>query len=86
MRELLAPIAEGVVVVVYTIVAAALTGVGIVVEAAGLAALTTGDLQLGVWMAYMGALALYAGIVLLGAEHLLPMLVSRWRGSSGPSR
>mgnify|MGYP001627210945 FL=1 len=50
----------------------ALSSVGVYLERLGLAAVTTGDVTVGVWMLFMGTILLYGGAYLLGYETLLP--------------
>ncbi len=48
--------------------------VGVILERFGVAALTGGDVVVGVWALGMGLLALYVGTVALGYEQALPRL------------
>lgn len=75
MRELVADAAaELVSVVLYAALAGLLTAAGLLGEQAGLANLATGRFALGLWDAYMGGLALYAGLYLLGYRTAWPRL------------
>ncbi|MBP1922276.1 hypothetical protein J2751_001282 [Halorubrum alkaliphilum] len=51
---------------------AAVSLVGVALELTGVEAVTGGDLALGLWALVMGAAALYAGVVALGYEQVLP--------------
>lgn len=56
---------------VVSVVAAGLfTAVGLLTENAALADITTGQTVLGLWELWMGVLALYAGVYLLGYERV----------------
>lgn len=55
---------------------AALTVIGVLSEQIGFADVTSGHL-VGYWYVYVGAVALYAGIYLLGYKRLLPRLQAR---------
>lgn len=58
----------------YALAAGVLTGLGALAEGAGLRSLGAGDVVVGLWFAYMGAVALFAGMYLLGYRGLLPRL------------
>ena len=47
-----------------------LTVVGALVEFNALSSLTSGDLMLGGWLLYLGAVALYAGLFVVGPDAL----------------
>jgi hypothetical protein len=53
-----------------------LTAVGLLAEFNGLVRVLGGDLATGVWFGFVGLVALYAGIYLLGYERVLPQLRS----------
>ena len=55
--------------------AVAFTAVGLEAELYGLQTFD-GNVALAAWTSYMGALALYAGLVVFGGERLLPRLRS----------
>jgi len=74
---LLDPIADLLAVLFYAVVSAVLTYEGLLSELAALGQLTGGDVGLGLWYLIMGALALYAGVGLIGRERLLPLLRAR---------
>lgn len=71
MKELLVPIVE---LLGYAIAAAVLTGVGVFAELTSVQYLAEGNLHFAVWLSVMGAVALYAGIVALGHDEVLPRL------------
>ncbi|WP_459192570.1 hypothetical protein [Halosimplex sp. J119] len=63
MRELLfGPIAEALGMVLYVVVAGALTVVGTLAEQASVHNLNAGQMTLGVWEAVVGAVLIYAGL------------------------
>jgi len=53
------------------VAAGVLTVVGALIENAGVADLLAGQSLFGLWELWMGALALYAGVYLLGYERVL---------------
>ena len=53
----------------------AFTALGIFAELNAVHSLTTGEQMIGLWALYMGAIALYAGLVVFGGETL-----SQFRG------
>ena len=61
--------------VLSVLAAGLLTVVGALTESAGLANLLAGQSTLGLWELGMGALALYAGIYLLGYQRVVRRLV-----------
>ena len=71
MKEVLAPLFE---LFVYGVAAAVFTAVGIFAELTSLEYLLAGNLHFAVWLAAMGAVALYAGVFALGREEVLPRL------------
>ncbi len=71
MRELLVPLAE---LFVYTVAAVGFTAVGLFAEVTSFEYLSAGNVPFAVWLCLMGAIALYAGIVALGAGEVLPRL------------
>ncbi|MFW6018342.1 MAG: hypothetical protein ACOCPX_05930 [Halapricum sp.] len=48
----------------YTVLAGGLTGIGVLAETTGLQTITGGDTMVGLWMAAIGLVALYAGFKL----------------------
>lgn len=76
MKELLVPVVE---LFVYAVAALALTAAGVFAELTSLEYLAAGNVPFAVWLAVMGLVALYAGIVALGIGEVLP----RVRGAVG---
>jgi hypothetical protein len=64
------------VVVLETALVGILTTLGLLSEQAGIASLNGGEL-LGLWYLYMGGLALYAGLYVLGYGRLVPRIRQR---------
>lgn len=64
-------------VLFYAAVSAVLTYEGLLSELAALGEFTGGEVGLGVWYLFVGALALYAGLGMVGRELLLPQLRAR---------
>lgn len=58
-------------IVLSAIAAGVLTAVGAVTENAGIADLLAGQSVFGLWELWMGALALYAGVYLLGYKRVV---------------
>ncbi|MDX1745316.1 MAG: hypothetical protein R3324_05205 [Halobacteriales archaeon] len=56
----------------YALATGLLTGAGVVAEATGIESLLAGDSTLGLWLAFMGLIAIYAGIYQAGNRHLRP--------------
>lgn len=52
------------------IAAVVLTLAGMAVELDALSTLTSGDLAVGVWLLYLGAIALYGGLFVVGPDAL----------------
>jgi hypothetical protein len=75
--ELLDPVVDSLVVLFYAVVSAVLTYEGVLSELAALGQFTGGEVGLGVWYLFVGALALYAGVGLVGRDLLLPRLRAR---------
>lgn len=74
MRETLLTLAEEVITVaVETVLFGVLTAIGVISEQFALADLARGEM-LGLWYLFMGALALYAGVYIVGYERLIPRL------------
>lgn len=55
--------------------AGVLTTVGALTESAGIANLLAGHSTMGLWELWMGAIALYAGIYMLGYQRVVRQLV-----------
>jgi hypothetical protein len=81
MKELLAPVIEPlaplVEIFVYAAAAVGFTVAGFFAELTSLEYLGAGNTPFAVWLSVMGAVALYAGIVALGAGEVLPRLRGR---------
>ncbi|MEF8782357.1 MAG: hypothetical protein V5A39_09825 [Haloarculaceae archaeon] len=74
MREALLALAEEAITVAFeAALFGVLTTVGVISEQFALADLTSGEM-LGLWYLFMGALALYAGVYIVGYERLIPRL------------
>ncbi|MFC7019805.1 MULTISPECIES: hypothetical protein [Haloarcula] len=58
------------------VAAGLLTVVGALTESAGLANLLAGQSMLGLWELWMGAIALYAGVYLLGYKRIVARVTS----------
>ena len=71
MRELLIPLLE---LLAYGVAATVFTSVGVFAELTSFEYLVVGNLHFAVWLAVMGAVALYAGVFVLGREEVLPRL------------
>jgi len=79
MKEILASAVE---LVAYAVAATGFTVAGVFAELTSVDYLTAGNTTFAVWLAAMGALALYAGVVALGAGELFP----RVRDTVGDTR
>jgi hypothetical protein len=77
MEELLDPAVE---LLAYGLAAVGFTAAGLFAELTSVEYLSAGNLTFAVWLAVMGAVALYAGVVALGVEELLPRLRARAAG------
>jgi len=71
MEEFLTPILE---TVLYGLGTVAFTLVGVAAELTSFDYFAAGNTTFAAWLAVVGAVALYAGVVALGAEELLPRL------------
>lgn len=72
MYEVLAELATDFLpVVAYGVASALITALGFLTERAGLHHLALGDQTLGIWMAGMGVVFLYAGLYMLGYRSFL---------------
>jgi len=69
-------VAESLVLILYTLVAAALTIGGVLVEYTSLQHVGAGDLTVGLWLAAIGAVMLYAGIYAIGYQKLVSRFVT----------
>lgn len=74
MKELLAPLVE---LFIYAIVAVGFTLVGFFAELTSLEYFSAGNTPFAIWLFVMGGVALYAGVVALGAGEVLPRLRDR---------
>ena len=70
-------LAESFVLLLYTVVAVALTAGGLVAEYSGLQYLGAGELATGLWLAAFGAVMLYAGVYGIGYQKLLSRILAR---------
>ncbi|XVH32937.1 hypothetical protein ACNS7O_07065 [Haloferacaceae archaeon DSL9] len=52
----------------------ALSTIGLYIEQLAMQTLGAGDMQLGIWLAVVGAVALYMGVYAMGVTELLPRL------------
>lgn len=75
-EELLAPVAEVGVATFELLAAVALTVLGIEAELFAVEGLAGGFSLTSVWFVYMGAVALFAGLELLGRRRVLPRVVA----------
>jgi hypothetical protein len=73
MKELLEPAIE---LLAYAVAAIGFTVAGVIAELTSVGYLNAGNLTFAAWLAVMGAVALYAGVVALGIEEVLPRLRS----------
>ncbi|MFQ3284736.1 MAG: hypothetical protein ACI9TI_002613 [Natronomonas sp.] len=69
MKEILASVLE---LAAYAVAATGFTVAGVFAELTSADYLAAGNQKFAIWLAIMGAIALYAGVVALGAEELLP--------------
>jgi hypothetical protein len=77
MREtLVEPLAELLGLLLYAALSVAFTVSGVVIEHLGVTRLATHPDPFGIWLAYMGALGLYAGVYLLGYRELVSRAVA----------
>lgn len=71
MYEFIAEVAgEALAVAVYVLASGLLTLLGVVAEQTSLANYSAGDVTAAAWLAVMGAVALYAGLYMLGYRTL----------------
>ena len=75
-NSLLEPSVELALFAIETVLFGVLTTLGLLSEQAGLSSLSGGE-TLGLWYLYMGAVALYAGLYVLGYERVLPRVRQR---------
>lgn len=71
MRELAVAVAE---LTGYAVVGLVLTTLGLFAEWLSLSYLAAGNTMFAAWLVFMGAVALYAGIVGIGVGEVLPRL------------
>lgn len=69
MKELLAPIVE---LLAYAAVAVVLTAAGLFAEITSVQYIAAGNVVFATWLAVMGAIALYAGVVAVGVQEVVP--------------
>lgn len=65
---------------VETVLFGVLTTIGLLSEQTGLSSVLGGEM-IGFWYIYVGAVALYAGLYLVGYDRLLPRIVQRLSGT-----
>jgi hypothetical protein len=70
-EQLFAALGEAAWFVLESILIGVLTVVGVLSEQIGVTGVTSGDV-VGLWFVYMGAIALYAGLYMIGYGRLLP--------------
>ena len=76
--ELIEPVADLLAILVYAAVSAVLTYEGLLSELSAIGTLGGGgEFGLGLWYLFVGALALYAGLVLVGRDLLWERLRAR---------
>lgn len=79
MKAVLADVAvEALTVIGVAVGALVFTAVGMVTELSGVQSLQAGDLEAGLWLAYMGGIALVVGVYLLGIRTFLPAAARLW--------
>ena len=71
MKELIVGVLE---LLVYLLAAVAFTAGGLFAEWISLGHLVDGNVVFAIWLGFMGAVALYVGIVALGAQEVLPRI------------
>ena len=69
--------AELIEIAVYAVAAGFLTAAGLFAEFTGIESFLAGDATLGLWLAYMGIIAIYAGVFQAGYRSLRPALDRR---------
>ncbi|SNZ14822.1 hypothetical protein SAMN06269185_2267 [Natronoarchaeum philippinense] len=62
--------------IAYLVAATVLTGLGLAAEAASLFRLGAGETTIAVWFGFVGLLALYAGIYMLGYEKVAKTMIA----------
>ncbi|AFZ72880.1 hypothetical protein [Natronobacterium gregoryi] len=70
-------LAESLSMLLYTVAAAVLTVGGVLAEGASLQHLGSGELAVGLWLAAIGAVMLYAGIYGIAYKKLLASILAR---------
>jgi hypothetical protein len=79
MREtLIEPFVDLFGLLLYTVLSTTFAAEGLVLEQRGLTHLAAHDTGFGLWLVYMGALGLVAGVYLFGYREVLPRLLSGW--------
>lgn len=71
MKEVLVTLME---LVLYAFVGSILVVLGAFAELTSLGYIATGNYVFGIWLIVMGGIALYAGIIGIGAKKVLPRL------------
>lgn len=78
MQDVLAGVAAEVgEIAAYAFITGILTAAGLFAEITGIESLLAGDPTLGLWLSYMGVLAIYAGLVQVGSRRLRPAIRGR---------
>lgn len=73
-QDLIATLSGVLETVVLTAISATVSAIGLLLESQAITALIQGELVLGAWFLFMGALALYGGIYLVGYRKVLTRL------------
>ncbi|WP_049928155.1 hypothetical protein [Halopiger goleimassiliensis] len=68
---------ESITLLLYTAVAAALTGGGLIAEYSGIQQLGGGEMTVGLWLAGIGCVMLYAGVYGIGYQKLLTRVLTQ---------
>ena len=71
MKELLVPVIE---LFAYAVAAVGFTAAGIFAELTSAEYLAAGNLHFALWLGVMGIVALYAGVIALGLDEVLPRI------------
>lgn len=66
--ELVEPVVELGTILLYALLSSLLTVGGLLSELTAVSRFSTGELGLGVWLLFMGAVGIYAGVVLVGRD------------------
>lgn len=73
VKEFLEPVVE---LLAYAVAAIGFTVAGVIAELTSVDYLNAGNLVFAIWLSVVGVVALYAGVVVIGIEELLPRLQS----------